>query len=230
MEEIRQSEPLVTKAQADQVKQLVIRLQKKQTQQDHHRFCFSKVRHKTAVNKSTRRHDAYKEFLLVKTFIYFPHIVESYLVLLVTLNLMKAWFYELKFILSVKHGTRVAYWVMILMLLFHTDCWNSKIFAAWINGHNPLAQRLADAICICGMWFREALESSSDRVTKSLVLHAHVLGELNGSQGQLHCWRSEVTEFILPASRNWEIFLFLMRAESYSTSGGPGGRSLHITL
>uniref|UniRef100_A0A3P9BJH9 Uncharacterized protein n=1 Tax=Maylandia zebra TaxID=106582 RepID=A0A3P9BJH9_9CICH len=42
VEEIRQSEPLVTKAQADQVKQLVIRLQKKQTQQDHHRFCFSK--------------------------------------------------------------------------------------------------------------------------------------------------------------------------------------------
>lgn len=87
-----------------------------------------------------------------------------------------------------------------------------------------------NVICeISNYCFREALESSSDRVTKSLVLHAHVLGELNGSQGQLHCWRSEVTEFILPASKNWEIFL-LMRAESYSTSGGPGGRSLHITL
>lgn len=107
---------------------------------------------------------------------------------------------------------------------------------------NKRAQSISLAIsrCYLHMWnviceisnycFREALESSSDRVTKSLVLHAHVLGELNGSQGQLHCWRSEVTEFILPASKNWEIFLFLMRAESYSTSGGPGGRSLHITL
>ncbi|TKS81190.1 Dynein assembly factor with WDR repeat domains 1 [Collichthys lucidus] len=41
--EIRQSEPLITESRADQVKQLIIRLQQKQVQHDHHKFCFSKV-------------------------------------------------------------------------------------------------------------------------------------------------------------------------------------------
>uniref|UniRef100_A0A7N8YEU6 Dynein assembly factor with WD repeat domains 1 n=1 Tax=Mastacembelus armatus TaxID=205130 RepID=A0A7N8YEU6_9TELE len=40
--EIRQSEPLITESRADQVKQLIFRLQQKQGQQDHHRFCFFK--------------------------------------------------------------------------------------------------------------------------------------------------------------------------------------------
>uniref|UniRef100_A0A3B4ZLJ2 Uncharacterized protein n=1 Tax=Stegastes partitus TaxID=144197 RepID=A0A3B4ZLJ2_9TELE len=40
--QIRQSEPLVTESRAEQVKQLVLRLQQKQGQQNHHRFCFCK--------------------------------------------------------------------------------------------------------------------------------------------------------------------------------------------
>ncbi|KAF3848039.1 hypothetical protein F7725_021067 [Dissostichus mawsoni] len=41
--EIQQSEPLITESRADQVKQLIVRLQQKQGQQDHHRFCFFKA-------------------------------------------------------------------------------------------------------------------------------------------------------------------------------------------
>uniref|UniRef100_A0A3Q3NKT4 Dynein assembly factor with WDR repeat domains 1 n=1 Tax=Labrus bergylta TaxID=56723 RepID=A0A3Q3NKT4_9LABR len=41
VEEIRQSEPLVTESRADQVKQLILRLQQKQGQKNH-RFCFFK--------------------------------------------------------------------------------------------------------------------------------------------------------------------------------------------
>uniref|UniRef100_A0A3Q1DEQ5 Dynein assembly factor with WDR repeat domains 1 n=1 Tax=Amphiprion ocellaris TaxID=80972 RepID=A0A3Q1DEQ5_AMPOC len=40
--EIRQSEPLITESRAEQVKHLVLRLQQKQGQQNHHRFCFFK--------------------------------------------------------------------------------------------------------------------------------------------------------------------------------------------
>ncbi|XP_024910863.1 dynein assembly factor with WDR repeat domains 1-like [Cynoglossus semilaevis] len=40
--EIRRSEVLITETRADQVKQLILRLQEKQGQQNQHRFCFSK--------------------------------------------------------------------------------------------------------------------------------------------------------------------------------------------
>uniref|UniRef100_A0A4W6FSF0 Uncharacterized protein n=1 Tax=Lates calcarifer TaxID=8187 RepID=A0A4W6FSF0_LATCA len=42
--EIRRSEPLITESRADQVKQLILRLQQKQGQQGHHRFCFFKLK------------------------------------------------------------------------------------------------------------------------------------------------------------------------------------------
>lgn len=45
--EIRRSEPLVTESRADQVKQLILRLQQKQGQKDQPGFCFSKVGHWT---------------------------------------------------------------------------------------------------------------------------------------------------------------------------------------
>lgn len=50
--EIRKSEPLITESRTDQVKQLIIKLQQKQGQQDHHRFCFVKVRQWTLVAKN----------------------------------------------------------------------------------------------------------------------------------------------------------------------------------
>lgn len=66
--EIRQSEPLITESRADQVKQLIIRLQQKQGQQDHHRFCFFKVRHWAlmAKNKLINIVKYLKELLLIR--------------------------------------------------------------------------------------------------------------------------------------------------------------------